>query len=336
MYSPFADGYVADVGAFCGRPDPKTGKTTTGHAKIIGDDPMHLRIVPLGLHAASPAPYGGRYPAGSLVYNGVWYYGTGILHNTRIDCNWCTQGPFVGFRISMDYGETWKDTKLSPTSNLFRETALDGVKVKMGLPHFVDFGKNMEHSPDGKAYLVAHGATRPEALHSWCSGDQVYMVRVAPSPENINDLSKYEFFAGHDEQGRRKWSRSFADIKPLVEWKVRTGCVTMTYNAPLKKYLMCITDGWPTTKTMNTYILESDEITGPWRLVTFMKKFGEQGYASNFPSRFISADGRTAWLCYSANYTWKTRRANPPGSRYGMSLHEVKFLMDVKEFPRSF
>jgi hypothetical protein len=48
----------------------------------------------------------------------------------------------------------------------------------------------------------------------------------------------------------------------------------MTYNAPLKKYLMCITDGWPTVTTMNTYILESDRITGPWKLVVFMEKFG--------------------------------------------------------------
>lgn len=29
--------------------------------------------------------------------------------------------------------------------------------VKMGTPDFVDFGINMEHSPDGKAYLVGMG-----------------------------------------------------------------------------------------------------------------------------------------------------------------------------------
>ncbi|GHU63186.1 hypothetical protein FACS1894123_05460 [Bacteroidia bacterium] len=33
-----------------------------------------------------------------------------------------------------------------------------GYPVKIGSPHFVDFGKNMEYSPDGKAYMVAHGA----------------------------------------------------------------------------------------------------------------------------------------------------------------------------------
>ena len=33
-----------------------------------------------------------------------------------------------------------------------------GHPVKIGAPHFVDFGKDMEHSPDCKAYLLAQGA----------------------------------------------------------------------------------------------------------------------------------------------------------------------------------
>ena len=103
-------------------------------------------------------------------------------------------GPFVGFRISYDYGRSWTDTKLTPENNLFRENAKEGNKVKMGAPHFVDFGKNMEHSPDGKAYLVGHGAPEPDpkprfANLSWITGDQVYLLRVTPTIENINDAA---------------------------------------------------------------------------------------------------------------------------------------------------
>ena len=76
---------------------------------------------------------------------------------------------------------------------------------------------------------------------------------------------------------------------------------------------MCVTDGWPTLAKMNSYILEADQLTGPWRLVTYMKDFGEQAYFLNFPSKFISADGRTLWLCYSANFSqaWKGGRSAP-------------------------
>jgi hypothetical protein len=34
-----------------------------------------------------------------------------------------------------------------------------------------------------------------------------------------------------------------------------------------------------------------------------MGHFGEQGYFVNFPSKFIGKDGRSAWLCYAANFT---------------------------------
>jgi hypothetical protein len=81
---------------------------------------------------------------------------------------------------------------------------------------------------------------------------------------------------------------------------------------------------------MNSYILESGKITGPWKLVTYMKEFGEQGYFLNFPSKFISKDGFTLWLCYSANFSqgWNNVRfkSKPAGSRYGLVLQQVKLL----------
>ena len=46
---------------------------------------------------------------------------------------------------------------------------------------------------------------------------------------------------------------------------------------------MCVTDGWPTCAKMNSYILEADALTGPWRLVVYMKDFGEQAYFLELP-----------------------------------------------------
>jgi hypothetical protein len=98
----------------------------------------------------------------------------------------------------------------------------------------------------------------------------------------------------------------------------------------LKKYLMCITDGWPTVAKMTSYILEADVLTSPWKMVAYLKDFGEQAYFLNFPSMFISADGRTLWLCCSANFSqgWNgvELKINPPGGRYGLCLHEIRLL----------
>jgi hypothetical protein len=254
LYSPWTDG-VTD-GLRCGSSrNKKTGEqASTAQAIMTGNDPLNLTIKALGKTEGAPLPYKGRYPCGSLVYNGLWYYGTyclgpegHIIHNGK-HWNWPVLGPFVGFRISRDFGKSWQKCPHTPSKPLFGEPAGFLGPVKIGAPHFVDFGKNMEHSPDGKAYLVGHGAVAEDAERryanlSWISGDQIYLCRVLPSVENINDESKYEYFAGHDNAGEAIWSFDLEDIKPLIEWNNNMGCVTVTYNAPLKKYLMCVTDG---------------------------------------------------------------------------------------------
>jgi len=265
------------------------------------------------------------------VHEGIWYYGTYCLDKKKYP--WDIMGPFVGFRISKDFGKTWRDTPCTPAKPLFGESGKDGAKVKIGSPHFIDFGKNMQYSPDGKAYLTAHGATRADATCSWVSGDQVYLARVTPSPQNINDVTKYEFFAGSNTNGKATWTNQFARIKPLLEWNDRLGCVTATYNPALKKYLMCITDGGASGMgTYDTMILEADCITGPWKLATFLPKFGQQAYFVNIPSKFIDRDGRTMWLCFADDWVRK-HPSSPPGTRYAMCLYEMKLLRPSDKRP---
>lgn len=332
LYSPFTDG-VSNIWEIV-----RSGGegAVTGNAAIAGSNPMSLDITVLCAYPGDPRPYGGRYPCGSLVYNGVWYYGSYCLDDYPKGYNWGTMGPFVGFRISKDYGKSWIDTPCTPTNSLFKESGKDGNVVKLGAPHFVDFGKNMQYSPDEKAYLVGHGAVKEDskprlANNSWISGDQIYLTRVKPSVNTINDESAYEYFAGF-KRGKAVWSSNFEDIRPIFEWNNHCGCVTMTYNPQLKKYIMCITDGWPTIKFMNSYFLESDQIEGPWKLITYMKNFGEQGYFLNIPSKFISQNDNKMWLCYSGNFApFTDLGTNPPGGRYGMVLQEIRFL-NKKEF----
>ncbi len=325
LYSPWTDGRIGKEG--CGSGGEKA---RTGQARIEGNDPMNLTVTSLGTYPGSPAPYGGRYPCGSLVHDGVWYHGSYCLD--RRHGPWDIMGPFVGFRISKDMGKTWTDCPLDGAKPLFGESGKGTSKVKFGAPHFVDFGKNMEHSPDGKAYLVGHGAERPEADCSWISGDSIYMARVTPSVDTVNDRTKYEFFCGRDDKEKAIWSTDFSKISPLAQWRDNAGCVTMTYNEPLKKYLMCVTYGQKRggggKADYDTYILESSQITGPWRMVKYFKSFGPQAYFVNIPSKFISADGKTVWLCYSSNWSRQKEKGNPPGSGYRLCLQEIR--LDVK------
>src|SRR5208283_4658527 len=85
-----------------------------------------------------------------------------------------------------------------------------------------------------------------------------------------------------------------------------------------------------TVSRYHTYFLESENITGPWRLVSHLSNFGEQAYFVNIPSKFIGKDVRSLWLCNAANFSsgWGgiTFKSRPPGSRYGLCLHELRLL----------
>jgi len=331
LYSPWTDGTTNGVNSWssgffnngeANGDGNVTRKATTGQAVIRGDDPMHLKVEVLGLSQADPYPYGGRYPCGSLVYNGIWYYSTyclspfGITQYGDKSYNWPLLGPVVGFRYSADFGKTWIETPHKPSKPLFKETGLGGYPVKIGTPHFVGSDQNTAQSS------FYH--------NSWITGDQIYLLRVTPSVENMNGMSKYEFYAGKDATGDPVWTSDFQKIRPLLEWRDNMGCVTVTYNAPLKKFLMCVTDGGNTCAKMSTYILESEKLTGEWKMVTYLKDFGEQAYFVNIPSKFISKDGKTAWMLYSGNYAtnWNGEKIaeNPPGSHYGMVFQKFEFL----------
>ena len=75
LYSPWTDGNVNGLNSGSGGKE-----ATTGNAVILGNDPLKLKVVDQGIFKSDPSPYEGRYPCGSLMVDGVWYYGTYCLH----------------------------------------------------------------------------------------------------------------------------------------------------------------------------------------------------------------------------------------------------------------
>ncbi|HEX3698171.1 MAG TPA: hypothetical protein VH374_22560 [Polyangia bacterium] len=315
IYTPFTYGTVDNVNSGSG----------FGWAKFTGSDPLNLTVAGAGtINVGAPGPYYGAFPSASVILNGVWYYGGSGEDGFNGTCGyWCVGGPFLGFWTSTDYGAHWTAPPDGYAGSLFGETDLNGGKVKMGGPRAVDFGKEMQHSPDGKIYFIGTGATDPNATDNWVTGDQIYMARVTLTPSTANDVSAWEFFAGRDGGGNAIWSSSFASIQPLLEWKNQMGSLWMTYIAPLKKYLLAVSrphDGFNNYGGFDTFFLESDSVSGPFRMVQYLQNFGVGAYYVTMPSRFISDDGRTAWIEYSSgDFTTE----DPPGSRYAMSFQEV-------------
>jgi hypothetical protein len=337
-YSPFMDGLGAN-----GYGDGKMpGHRELGFACLGGDDPMNLVVKKTTVidettdYQTQPQPGNvGRYACTLLPYKGVLYYGSSY----RIAGDFHFLRPFAGFDISTDGGTTWAKR----SGPLFPEA--DYPDIKIGEPHFVDFGPDLKNSPDGKAYLVGFGAdaalaaTRPKQATpnphlpyenpNWNWGDCIYLLRVTPSPATINDASSYEYYAGKDAAGKPAWTRDFSKIKPLVEWPDNMGQVTVTYVPALRKYLMCVTDGKNYAGPFNAYFLESSDLTGPWRIAAYWTAFGKQAYQVHLPSKFLGTavkDGTlTAWIVYSANFN--STQVDPPDSKYAMCLRQVSIKL---------
>jgi hypothetical protein len=204
----------------------------------------------------------------------------------------------------------------------------------MGAPHFVDMGRELEHSAEGYAYLVGHGTYMADGLCNWSSGDAISLARVCPSQAAMNDLDAYEFFAGHDGSGRPVWSKDFSRITPILEWPGGAGCVNITYHPHLRKYFgfMCV--GWADgdSGSYDTWIVEANEIHGPWHSIDRLRGMGGQPYFVCLPSKFLLPESRKLTLFYSAN--WKAERPgvkrwvdpNGPQGAYSLCVAEFELI----------
>ena len=320
---------------------------TSGNATLSGDDPFQLTATPLEPFRHASPRYEGYYPCANFFHQGVWYYGGYYCHrwlNKRNVPITYENGGFGGFRISRDGGKSWVDTPHDDLYPLFPETGRcsGGAPIKMGTPHFVDFGRDLEHSPDGYAYLAGHGTYDPDGITNWCSGDAVSLARVRPSPETMNDPGAWEFFAGHDPSGKPVWSKDFSRIQPLISWPGGAGCVNITYHPTLKKYFAILCGGWADGDSgcYNLWVVESDSLTGPWFTVACLRgSCGGQAYFVCMPSKFNRDDSRKLTFFYSANWStylpWKTidRPGIPsaidtsgPGGLYSLNVAEFELL----------
>ena len=350
IYTPWTDGTLNNVASHSGAANRAPWTSTTGMATVSGDDPFTLDVDKVHTFAAGTWPYLGRYPCGSLSYNSTWYYGTYYLQNPNTtmpfpdgatkpvgpnpgpNCgNWCVQGPLADFRHSGDDGETWVEPLPNSTGlhdNLFNETAFYGSTLKFGAPHFIDFGRNMEHSPDGYAYIVGHGSSDRNNVHGWMLGDEVYMARVLPSKEHINNAASWQFW------NNASWVSGVQNAQPVVRWDRNMGVVTASYHPAIKKFILCISTAttYPVlTKEFDTYFLESDSLTSGWALFNYNSKFGPEAYFVNYPSKFMAAEvdaegNYHSMLSYSANFAMDRNGTGgvPIGSGYHWSLQQSR------------
>ncbi len=327
MYSHWTDG---DINGFSTNSNIRS--KSTGQAKIIGNDPLNLKFENLGRMWSGGENY---YPCVSLIVDGVFYIGTYNAYDNT--------GYFNGFRYSSDYDHfadntepDWKNpywvNAIDPDGNFFNEKG----KAKFRTPHAVNFARNNK-SQDGMIYLSAHGYSSGKGANNWDKGDAIYLCRTKATPENIVDAGSYEFFCGHNSKGKAVWSKNVEEAKPVLDWPNHLGSESITWFPKLKKYILMscrLKEGEKNLPYNITSFWEADDITGPYKIIHYMRDWGPQTYFPNIPAQMINDDGRSAWMTVSCNY-YKSNGFNPHQCRYGASMHEIIFDVEGTNFPHA-
>ena len=177
-------------------------------------------------------------------------------------------------------------------------------ETSFGCPTFLNFGRDYRGARDEYVYLYSQD--RDDA---YTVADRVVMGRVRK--DRIKDRAPYEFFAGFDTEGAPKWSQDVGERAGVLEQK--EGCYRcgVTYDAGIGRYLMTMTlpDG-EMPKRYGLSVYEAPEPWGPWVSVRFENAFeADAGESANFPTKWMSEDGRTVHLVFSGEDRFSVRRA---------------------------
>ena len=198
---------------------------------------------------------------------------------------------------SRDHGATWK--------------IADWRFAEFGLVGFINFGKDYAEARDEFVYAYSHDGPQADG-----PADRFVLMRVPQ--DRITNRAAWEFFVRRDDQGQPVWSDDVNQHGAVFEH--RDACLrsAITYNAGTKRYLWWQAipqprghkDRGDTRFDGGFGIYDSPEPWGPWTTVYFTTEWdtgpGEHG---DFPSKWISDDGRTLHLVFSGDDHFCVRKA---------------------------
>jgi hypothetical protein len=284
LYAAYGDGYGF-------HPMTKT-KLGLGFAQIQGTPSTQVR----GINIRSPTENPAMGPAGAkasglLMIDGVLYC---WLRNAD------GQGRSSRLAWSTDHARTW--------------TLADWTFPDVGYPTFINYGRNYAGARDAYVYVVSHD--HPSAYHA---ADGFILLR-AP----INALRNHDDYECYVTSVNKvpRWTENIAERGHVFSFPRHCCRSGITYNAPLKRYLWWqqhsftngeLLFGDPATDTRyhgGFGIYDAPEPWGPWTTTYFTERWDVgPGEAACFPTKWMSATGRSLYLVFSGNDSFSIRGA---------------------------
>lgn len=220
----------------------------------------------------------GEKASGMLMVDGVLYMWVRNAANSQL--LW-----------SDDHGRTWLRADWKFTTSF-------------GCPTFLNFGRNYAGARDEYVYVYSH-----DSDSAYEPADRMVLARV--KADRIARRHAYEFFQQRDAAGQAVWTSDIQRRGAVFEHAARCYRSSVTYNAPIKRYLWCQTlPGNDPRFEGGLGIYDAPAPWGPWTTAFYTERWDVgPGETSSLPTRWMSADGRTVHLLFSGDDSFSVRRA---------------------------
>jgi CubicO group peptidase (beta-lactamase class C family) len=196
---------------------------------------------------------------------------------------------------SADHGRTWAYADWKFTTGF-------------GAPTFLNFGRNYAGARDHYVYIYS-----TDSDSAYLPADRMVLTRVPK--ERLRDRSAYEFFVAIDAVGQPTWTADIKQRGPAFVHPSRCYRSGVTYNAALRRYLWCqvmpeSTDSRGPRFQGGFGVYDAPKPWGPWTTAYFTNDWDVgPGDTNSFPTKWMSADGRTMHLVFSGDDHFSVRKA---------------------------
>lgn len=252
-------------------------KLSMGLARVVGG-PGDFRGINLRSPSAERKGGGVSGPkvSGMLMVDGVLYM---LVRNTaNAQLAW-----------SSDRGRTW-------TWSDWR------FETSFGYPTFLNFGSNYEGARDKYVYVYSQ-----DSDSAYRRADRMVLARVART--QIREREAFEFFEMRTADEGAVWTRDIRRRGAVFEHTGQCYRSSVSYNAPLRRYLWCQTGSGRDTRFLGGLaIYDAPQPWGPWTTAYFTQRWDVgPGETSCLPTKWMSDDGRTVHLVFSGDDCFSVR-----------------------------
>ncbi|TWT47904.1 hypothetical protein KOR42_41020 [Thalassoglobus neptunius] len=225
----------------------------------------------------------------------------GILSVDGVLCLWLghnnLQGGESTLAWSEDHGGTW--------------STVDWKFEEFGLMGFVNFGRDYQGARDEFVYAYSHDGPNADS-----PADHFVLMRA--HKDHLLKRDAWEFFVRRDANQQPVWSKRIDERGPVFEHPDSCLRSAITFNPGLNRYLWWQAipqppghpDRGDTRFEGGFGIYDAPEPWGPWTTVEFVPAWdigpGEHG---DFPTKWMSEDGRTLHLIFSGDDCFCVRKA---------------------------